>query len=71
MKPLQAHFLKLTVDRLNPRAMRANKSSIVNGIAGHIPTLFGNEPHTPMDITQLLVLVACTSPAQPVEKRRT
>src|SRR5690606_3114309 len=57
MKSLQAHFLQLAVDRLNPRAISANKSSIVNGIAGHIPTLFGNEPHAPMDVAQLLVQV--------------
>ncbi len=58
MKSLQSHFLKLTVDRLNTRAMSANKGSVVNGIAGHIAALFGNESHAPIDITQLLVLVA-------------
>jgi len=58
MKPLQAHFLKLAVNRLNARAMSANQRRIFNDIAGHIAVLFGNKPHAPVDITQLLVLVA-------------
>lgn len=58
MKPLQAHFLKLTIDRLNTRAMRAEQGGVFLGIAGHIAALLGNEPHTTIEITQLLVLVA-------------
>lgn len=58
MKPLQAHFLKLTIDRLNTRAMRAEQGGVFLGIVGHIAALLGNEPHTTIEITQLLVLVA-------------
>jgi len=58
MKPLQAHFLQLTVDCLNPRAMSANQRCVFSRVAGHIPTLFGNEPHATMDVAQLLVTVA-------------
>ena len=58
MKPLQAYFLQLTIDCLNPRAMSADQRCVFSRVAGHIPTLFGNEPHAPMDVAQLLVTVA-------------
>ena len=60
MNALQAHLLKLTIDRLNARAMSTDQSSVFRGIAFPFAVLLRNEPHVPIDLAQLQVLVADT-----------
>lgn len=57
MKTLQTHFLQLSIDGLNHRAMLTDQTCIGLAIAAHIATVLRDQTHLTRNIGQQLVFL--------------